>query len=76
MRNEGGAYGYGGEYAQDQISDPRLRELFNSIQAQMAGTGAMGTGNPELDDYRNHHTRPDDEDGPDFPSAGEFFSKN
>ncbi len=77
MRNgDGGAYGYGGEYAQDQISDPRLRELFNSIQAQMAGTGAMGTGNPELDDYRNHHTRPDDEDGPDFPSAGEFFSKN
>ena len=42
----------------------------------IAGTGAMGTGNPELDDYRNHHTRPDDEDGPDFPSAGEFFSKN
>lgn len=77
MRDQGGsAFGYGGEYSSEQINDPRLRELFNSIQAQMAGTGQMGTGDPTLDDFRNHHTRPDDEDGPDFPSAGEFFSRN
>lgn len=52
-----------------------LRDIYSSLRTQLGATGTLGTGNPELDDYRNHHHRPDGDDS-DFPMAGEFFSRN
>ena len=52
-----------------------LRDIYSSLRAQLGATGVLGTGDPDLDDYRNHHHRPDDDDS-NFPMAGEFFSKN
>lgn len=69
---------FGGEPGDDQIGQA-IRDLSGSLQAQLSATGAMGTGDADLDDYRNHHVRKDDGDdnGDDgFPLAGNFFSKN
>ncbi len=69
---------FGGEPGDDQFGQA-IRELSGSLQAQLSATGAMGTGDADLDDYRNRHVRKNDEDdsGDDnFPLAGNFFSKN
>lgn len=56
--------------------DRRLRDIYSSLETQLSATGSIGTGDADLDDYRNHHVRTDDSGDDDFPLAGQFFSKN
>ncbi len=65
-----------GAYDDIMADDPDadLRSMLGPMFTQLTATGQLGTGDAELDQYRNHHQRQDGDDN--FPLAGEFFSKN
>ncbi len=65
-----------GDYDDIMAGDPNadIRSMFGPMFTQHTAMGNLGTGDSELDQYKNHHHRPDG--GNDFPLAGEFFSKN
>lgn len=69
---------YDDGYDDMDVNDPNgdLREIFSSVRTQLSATGILGTGDPDLDDYRNHHHRTNEDGGDDFPLAGELFSRN
>lgn len=66
---------FGGEPGEEQMGQA-MRDLYSSLETQLNATGAIGTGDADLDDYRNHHVRNGDDGDDDFPLAGNFFSKN
>lgn len=65
-----------GEYDDIMADDPNadIRSMLGPMFTEQNAMGNLGTGNAELDQYKNHHHRTDG--GDDFPLAGEFFSKN
>lgn len=65
----------GDGYAEDRVPD-EFRNMVNTLHTQLNAMGTIGTGDAELDDYHNHHTRSPEDGDIGIPPAGNFFSKN